>query len=177
MSYRKLFKGYISDLSKKTSAPGGGSAASLIFSVGVSLIEMAVNFSISKDNERKLNKVVSSFNKIKMKVLSYVDLDADIFRKVLKSKGEKKEALRRLNNITFDLGASCIRILTVAAGVRGSIRRSIISDFDIGIKCVDIALFASVKNMEANSKFFGIKNAVKTNYLKRYLKKDDSKYT
>jgi len=79
--------------------------------------------------------------------------------------------LRRLNNITFDLGSSCIRILTAAAGIRRLIKKGIMSDFDIGIKCVRIALFASVKNMEANSKFFGIDNAARTRYLKSYLKK------
>jgi len=172
MGYSTLFKSYISDLSSKSSAPGGGSAASLIFSIGASLIEMAINFSINKSNKYRLNKFVSSLRRIKKKVFSYVDLDADAFSEVLKSKGKKKKgALRRLNNITFDLGSSCIRILTAAAGIRRLIKKGIMSDFDIGIKCVRIALFASVKNMEANSKLFGVDNAARARYLKSYLKK------
>ena len=175
MSYHRLFEGYINDLSKKSSAPGGGSAASLVFVLGVSLMEMAVNFSINKDNKRKLNKIVSLFRKVKAKALSYVDLDASVFRQALKSKGRnKKYAIRRINNITFDLGDSCIKILTAVSGIRGLINRGIKSDFDIGIKCVKVALFASVKNMDANSKFFGIENSIKAGYLKKHLKKYDS---
>jgi len=172
MGHHKLFKKYLDDLSKKSSAPGGGSAASLIFSLGVSLMEMAVNFSINKDTKRILNKHISIFKRIKSKILPLVDLDAYIFKQVLKSKGKnRKSFLRSLNNITFDLGLSCIKILTAAADIRRLIKKGIISDFDIGIKCVKIALFASVKNMEANSKFFGIKNTAKAKYLKSYLKK------
>lgn len=171
MSYRKLFKRYLDDLSKKSSAPGGGSAASLVFSLGVSLMEMAVNFSINKAPGRRLNKYISFLKKMKTKVFSYIDLDADIFKQALKAKGKtRKDSLRRLNRITFDLGSSCIKILTYSADIRGLIKKGIVSDFDIGIKCVRVALFASVKNMEANSKFFGIKNDAKARYLKKYLK-------
>ncbi len=172
MGYSTLFESYLNDLSSRSSAPGGGSAASLVFSIGVSLIEMAVNFSINKDNKHRLNKSLSLFKRTEKKVLSYVDLDADIFREVLKLKGAKRKSfLRKLNNITFDLGVSCIRILTAATGIRRLIKKGIMSDFNIGIKCIRVALFASVKNMEANSKFFGIKNTAKTKYLRKYLKK------
>ena len=172
MGYRELFEGYLDGLSRKSSAPGGGSAASLVFSIGVSLMEMAVNFSINKENKHKLGKSVSLFRAEREKIFPYIDLDADIFRQVLETKGqERKNALRKLNDITFDLGTSCIKILRASNSARKLIKKGIMSDFDIGVECVKVALFASVKNMEANRRIFGIKNTAKTKYLENHMRK------
>ena len=48
-SYRGKFKGYLGNLSRRVPSPGGGSAVSLVFCLGVSLIVKAVNYFFSKE--------------------------------------------------------------------------------------------------------------------------------
>ncbi len=47
---------YIEDLAAKMPAPGGGSAACLVSCLGISLLEMAVNFTLGKNAYAKYNK-------------------------------------------------------------------------------------------------------------------------
>lgn len=169
VNYKNNFRRYLRDLSAKSSTPGGGSAASLVFCLGVSLIQMAVNFSMNK-NEKELKKALLHLEKIKSKILSYVDLDGKAFEKALMAKGKRKKlAYRNLDNITFDLGKNCIKILEVAKDVRIFIKKSIVSDFYVGLSFVRGALFSSVKNLEANSSSFALKNKKRIDYLKGYL--------
>ncbi len=172
MKYKGLFTQYINDLAQKTPTPGGGSAGSLIFCIGVSLIQMAVNFSITRKNKKRLKRAIFIFDKEKEKIFSYIDLDGEIFNKVIKSKGSlRKKFVKDLENITFELGKSCIKILLKANKIEFLIKTNILSDFYIGCKCIKVALFASVKNMEANEGFFFLKSRRKINYLKKYLNK------
>ncbi len=157
--YYKLFKDYLDDLSRRTPSPGGGSAASLVFSLGVSLIEMAVNFSINTENRAVLEMSILRLEKIKEEILSYIDLDADVFEDALKSRHkEDKTAILKLDGITFALGNNCVETLKFAEEIKPLIKKSIMSDFRIGAKYIEAALFSSIENMEANSKFFGLDN-------------------
>ncbi len=167
--YRSLLKGYINDLAKKTTAPGGGSAASLIFCVGASLIEMAIAFSLNKHNPKKLRSTLRLLRKERDRVFPYIDLDGDIFNKAIKEKGLlRKKIAKDLERITFNLGKSCVKVLTESKRIKPFIKKSILSDFDIGLKCIRVSLFASIKNMEANQKFFSLRSGKKINYLKGF---------
>lgn len=170
MKYKKQFSRYLNDLGAKSPTPGGGSAANLVFCLGVSLMEMAVNFSIN--NNRKLKGALCVFKNIKDKVLPVVDSDSEIFLRALKAKNkDKKRAYRELAKITFALGSNCIKILIVAKAIRVFIKKNIISDFDLGSECLKVALRASIKNLEANSSIFASQDKKKISYLKGYLKK------
>jgi len=168
--YGSSLKGYIKDLAKKTTACGGGSAASLVFCVGASLIEMAIAFSLNKHNSKELKGFLKLLRKEKEKVFLYIDLDGDIFSRAMKEKGVlRKKIARDLERITFNLGKSCVKVLTELKKIKPFIKKSILSDFDIGLKCIRVSLFASIKNMEANQKFFSLRSGKKINYLKRFL--------
>ncbi|MBU0503331.1 MAG: cyclodeaminase/cyclohydrolase family protein [Candidatus Omnitrophota bacterium] len=56
MYKNKSLEKYVNDLAGKFSAPGGGSAACLVSCLGVSLLEMAVNFTLGKSAFAKYNK-------------------------------------------------------------------------------------------------------------------------
>jgi|GEM_PF-759805 len=172
MTYRDKFSQYLKDLASKSPVPGGGSAASLVFCLGVSLIEMAINFSMGK-NKTTLKDTVLRLEKVKSKVLDYVDLDGAIFNKALKAKDprKKKKILKDLEKITFDLGNNCIKILMITKAARTFIKKSILSDFDIGQACLKLTILACIKNLEANSNIFGVWDKKRINYLKGYLKK------
>lgn len=56
MYYNKTLKKYIEDLAAKMPAPGGGSAACLVSCLGISLLEMTVNFTLGKSAYAKYDK-------------------------------------------------------------------------------------------------------------------------
>jgi formiminotetrahydrofolate cyclodeaminase len=168
-SYQNRFRKYLDDLAARAPAPGGGSAAGLICCVGISLIEMALRFSVDA-KEKKYAAYVRTIEKVKKKALVIVDKDAFCFSKALRAKGPARpRAYKELEKISFALGEYCITINTVARRVRPAIKKIIVSDFDAGIDCVMLACSMAVKNLEENAKLGGFPKAG-YNRLKRHLK-------
>ena len=160
--YGKQFSSYLQALSSKSSAPGGGSAGALSSALGVSLIQMAIQFSLNDKNRRRLTKTFKYLDRLKLKMISYIDLDGHVFNKTLKAKGaEKKKALLQLDKITFDLGKTCIKIVDATEDIKKYIKKNISSDLCIGLALVRVALFCSVSNLEANNKMFNNRTILK----------------
>jgi len=169
MKYEKLFRQYLKDLSVASAAPGGGSAGSLIFCLGVSLLQMAFNFSQPK-SKHDLSDFTTRLEKTKAKISVYIDKDGDIFTAAMKARGVQRKVYgRELEKIAFDLGSNCIRILMVAQSLEPFIQRNIISDFYLGGESIKLALISAIKNIEANSILFGINSRKSIGYLKSYL--------
>ncbi len=57
MAYAKeSIEKYIQDLAARVPAPGGGSAASLVGALGISLLEMVANYTIGKEKYKQYEK-------------------------------------------------------------------------------------------------------------------------
>ena len=137
MNHRKRFvyashiRKYCRDISKKTVAPGGGSAAAAVCCMGVSLLQMAIQFSWGRNGAR-LSAAYKKLEKMKAKLLLAIDSDADVFMSIMNNKhtSRKKYFIKRLNTITFDLGKNCITIVTIAKSIQKYIKKGIKSDFN-----------------------------------------------
>jgi formiminotetrahydrofolate cyclodeaminase len=166
--YRNSFIEYLQDLSKRQPHPGGGSVAYLAFCLGISLIQMALNFSDPHTKE-----VVKDLERFKNQVFPFIDLDGEIFTKLINEKNPEKrgELLKEAQQLSFELGKKCNKILTIIKGVDSKVKRSIKSDFYIGTKLLEVALFASIKNLEVNQMIFKVNNKKKVSCLKNYLMK------
>ena len=166
-SYRMSFKKYLDDLSKRKPTPGGGSAICLIFCTGVSLIEKAISFSSFADFKKQLKK----FQILRKRIYPYIDKDGYIFAKIMKSRGKKRVQLIRLSEgLIVDLGRASVEVFSLAKEVESGIKKTIISDFNIGLECVKITLLGCVLNLSANEKMFGTKSKF-INSFKKSLKK------
>jgi formiminotetrahydrofolate cyclodeaminase len=165
--YKKNFNEYLDELGKKTPHPGGGSGAALVFCLGVSLIQMSIAYSIPRPF--RINKTLRLMRK---KIFPFIDRDGQVFAKVVKSKNksEKRKWLGSAQKLTFEVGEYCHKLFLVARSVRGKIKSSIESDFYIGLKLAESALYSSIKNLEANQRMFQVDNTKKISRLKRYLK-------
>jgi len=153
--YRGKFKKYLNDLAKAKPAPGGGSAAALVFSIGLSLIEKAINFSSPTKFKKELKKL-QALNK---KLYPIIDQDGVIFAKIISCKGEKRlQFICKSENLIISLGQGSIKVFSLAKEIESGIKKSIISDFRLGLECAKIALLSCVLNLEANQKMFGRKN-------------------
>jgi formiminotetrahydrofolate cyclodeaminase len=166
-SYRKNFENYLNDLKKREPAPGGGSAVCLIFCTGLSLIEKAINYSLvpttknlsDKKKNKKLKTALVKLDKLRKKIYPYIDKDGYLFEKIIYSRGQKrKQFIAASEKIIIDLGESVQKVFYLAKEVESGIKKSIISDFRIGLEFAKSALFGCILNLEANRAIFGRQN-------------------
>jgi len=153
--YRTSFKKYLDDLGKRKPSPGGGSAVCLVFCIGISLIEKAINFSSPAKFKNELKKLQT----LKKKVYPSIDKDGLIFAKIIGSKGKKRAQFIRLSEgLSIDLGRGSLAVFSLAKDLESGIKKSIISDFNIGLECIKVALLGCILNLEANQRMFGRKS-------------------
>ncbi len=173
--YKSKFKNYFQDLGKREPSPGGGSAVCVAFCMGVSLIEKAVNYSfilkkndeITKKNNKKFEKIIIELQTLKKLVFPYIDEDGYIFQKIIKSKGEaRKQYIEQSESIICDIAESCGNMFCLVKKIEFLIKKSIESDFIIGMEFVRAALMGCVLNLEANGEFFGKRNK----YINKFKK-------
>ena len=152
MNYRTSFKKYLDDLGRPKPAPGGGSAVALIFCTGLSLIEKAINFS----NPSKFKKQLKKLQALAKLIYPNIDKDGLIFAKIMSSKGARRaQFIKQSESLIIDLGQASLKVFSLAKGVESGIKKSIISDLNIGLECAKIALLGCVFNLEANEIMFG----------------------
>lgn len=167
MSYRTGFKKYLDDLGKPKPSPGGGSSVALIFCIGISLIEKSINFSAPQRFKKELEKLRS----LSRKAYLAIDEDSVLFAKIMNSpKARRAQFIKQSESLVVGLGRSCLEVFSLAKEIESGIKKSIISDFNIGLECARITLRGCVLNLEANQKMFG-KRSKFTGTFKRYLKK------
>jgi len=167
-SYVADVKTYLNDLAARQPAPGGGSAAAFSLCMGISLIEKAVQYSASQN--KRLCGRAKALEVIRRKTLRYIDLDGIIFEQFIHAEKERKAIfLKKSEALIATIGTRCYAVYVLAQKVESDIKKSIISDFYIGLACIRVALCGCVYNLEANSVFFG-KNNRMIGIFKRYLK-------
>lgn len=177
--YRSNFKGYLKSLAKRKPCPGGGSAVSLVFCLGVSLIEKAINYSLilkpKSPKERLLNsefkKSVFILRRLRQRVYFFIDQDSCLFGKIMSSKGKRQKAfIVKSEQLLVETGKSCEAVFCLIKMLELKIKKGIISDFNIGRDLIKSVLFGCILNLEANARLFGSKNKY-IGGLKKSLKK------
>ncbi|UCG35041.1 MAG: cyclodeaminase/cyclohydrolase family protein [Candidatus Omnitrophota bacterium] len=164
-TYKTEFKGYLDDLAKKAPTPGGGSAVCVVFCIAVSLMEMAIQYSLGKN--KKLKEHLGQLQKLKRKVYPFIDLDGKLFNQIMKSKdSSRQKLLKKSEELIVELGRACLGLLSLAKKAESGIKKSIISDFYIGLGLGKVVLAGCIFNLEANSRMFGSKNK----YIKIFKK-------
>ncbi len=167
-NYRSHFRTYLDDLAARRPHPGGGSCAALAFCAGISLIEMALAYSkLIPASEKKF------FEKAKSRVFPFIDKDGEIFAALMKEKkaGKKKVLLGRAQKMICQLGCLCDEALARARKICPKINKGLNSDFYLGLKFLESALYASLLNLEANEKLFAVDNRCHIRQLKTVMRK------
>ena len=167
-TYRKDFKNYLSDFARRQPSPGGGSAVCLILCLGISLIEKAANYSLvlkpanpaQKTKNKQLNKGLKALGLLKREIYPCIDKDARIFARIMKAKAASRSRLTKENQelIAF-IGRTAYQVFSLSEVLESAVKRSIISDFRIGLNMARVALSGCIANLEANNKLFGIKSS------------------
>jgi formiminotetrahydrofolate cyclodeaminase len=96
----KTLQEYLDQLSRREPVPGGGSAAALAAAMAVGLISMVTNYSIGRKAntpavEKRLVKILSQSEPMRMRLLELVSLDSEAYLKVSAARSLDKKAQRQ----------------------------------------------------------------------------------
>ncbi len=82
-------KEYLDKLASNLPAPGGGSAAAVVSSCGVSCLLMVANFTLNKkgyeQHQQEIQKIIEKLTFYKTKIEEYIDKDVEAYNGVLNS--------------------------------------------------------------------------------------------
>jgi len=163
-SYGPKFKGYLNDLAAKTPSPGGGSAVAIAGCMGISLIEMAMQYSL-KENRT----VIAELAQLRNKIFPAIDNDAKLFAAIMKAKPDKRLPLvMKSEALIVSVGLAAIRAAQLSKKREGEIKNSILSDFTLGFDLLKAALKGCLLNLEGNGVMFG-KSSTFINTFKKAL--------
>lgn len=165
--YRQDFKIYLKDLGAKKPSPGGGSASALVFCLGSALMEKAIVYSLDKSPQ--LTSSLKILKSARAKIYLYIDLDAELFAKVMANKGAKRLVwIKKSEGLSIDLGQHCLKAALLYRKA-GLIKKGILSDYKLGLNLIEAGLKGAIDSLYSNSAMFGKLNP-KTAILEKGLK-------
>lgn len=161
--------GFTALLSGKSSVPGGGGAAALIASVGISLSSMAAAFTVGKPAYAEVNddmeRLLLECEELRKEALSLMDRDAEVFEpmsavyKMPKDTEEEREekarameaCLRDAASVPLSLMELCCRGIDIAGEAAKKGSRLLISDAGCSAASLDAALSSAYLNVLINT--------------------------
>lgn len=162
---------FIERLGSKEAVPGGGGAAALTASLGISLCKMAANLTVGKkkyaDVEEEMYEIIAECDKLSEEFVGLIQKDADGFLPLSKAYGLpteteeqkkfKEETLEReLVNATavpFEIMEKCSKAIELSAIVAEKGSRLVVSDAACAINTCMSALKCASLNVYINTKF------------------------
>jgi len=164
MYINKSIKIYLDDLAAKKPAPGGGSAAALSASIGVSLMLMAANYTSGnskyKDCEEKVVDILVKCENYKSQLEELIDEDIEAYERLdaaIKESGKDEGKLARFYKEavvppfdTCKISAECLKLCKVLARCGN---KKLITDIAIATILLEGAFFSAKFNVYINLKY------------------------
>lgn len=164
MYINRSIKEYLSDLAAKKPAPGGGSAAALAASIGVSLMSMVANYTVGnpkyKEHETKIADILVKISEFKERLQTLVDEDVAAYTKLAEAIKRHKddpakleEAYKEAVNPPFDIckiTAEAIKFCELLAEYGNP---NLITDTAIAVIFLEGAFFSGKFNVYINLKY------------------------
>lgn len=162
---------FIDKLGSKDAVPGGGGAAALTASLGISLCKMAANLTVGKkkfaDVEKEMYEIMAECDNLAEEFVSLIQKDADGFLPLSKAYGLptdteeqkkfKEETLERelvhAAEVPFEIMEKCARAIELSAIVAEKGSRLVVSDAACAIKTSMTAMECASLNVYINTKY------------------------
>jgi len=162
---------FIEKLGSKDAVPGGGGAAALTASLGISLCKMAANLTVGKkkyvDVEAEMYEIMAECDKLAEDFVGLIQKDADGFLPLSKAYGLpteteeqkrfKEETLERelvhAAEVPFEIMEKCARAIELSAIVAEKGSRLVVSDAACAINTCMSALKCASLNVYINTKY------------------------
>lgn len=151
-------KKYSELLSQRIPVPGGGSAAALVGALGAALIAMVANYSLGKGKpqpvEKKISEILAKSEKIRRQLLVLVDLDAQAYLNVVKSrKGtdkQKAEAKKNAREVPLEISRLCYEALELTSYLVENGNKYLLSDVEVAVDFLSAAFNSAIANVRVN---------------------------
>ena len=129
-------KAYVDVLAKKEPVPGGGSAAALTGALGASLLCMVARYSKGKSQskaiESRIHKILEQSENIQKSFLELVDLDAQVYLKVVRATAKaKKTALKEARKVPKEVCRLCYKAIGLAPFLVKKGNKYLVADVDV----------------------------------------------
>jgi len=141
----------------RTPTPGGGSAAAYTAALGVALLSMVANYSLgkaSKDVDRKLRKILKENDKVRRRLLELVDLDAQAYLKVVKTRKAapaiRQKAFRQARAVPVEVSRLCYQVVRQAPFLVAKGNKYLLSDVEVAVEFLLAAFHAAMINVRVN---------------------------
>lgn len=180
-------KKYLDDLSSNLPAPGGGSAAALVSSCGVSCLLMVANFTVGKKGyeqyQEEIKKIISELEHCKQQLQKFIDKDVEAYNKVSQAyklpkntpldeeirQKQIQAALKEAANVGFETMKVAHKCIPVAERLVKIGNKNLITDVACGIIFLLAGVQAAKYNVYINLKF--IKDTAFTKEVKKTVQK------
>lgn len=164
---------YIDLTSQKRPAPGGGSVLALVSSLGLALSQMAMNFSLDKEDflgldpasQEEIRQDLEELGRLRQGLEELIDLDSQAFNGVLRAykldredparPGAIEEGYKEALAVPLKCLNYSLRSLELELSLAGHANKGLISDTAIGAILSYTALEASIYNIKINLKGIG----------------------
>lgn len=175
---------YLDDLSAKLPAPGGGSAAALVSSVGVSLLSMVANFTLNKKGYEKyddeIKDTIAKLDEARREVSKLIDDDVEAYNNLSATyklpKNTQQEIKQRDEKIQLSLKDSLavpckifeisVDVLPLAFRLAEIGNKNLISDVSCGASILKAGIESAKFNIDINLKFITDAEFVKETKIK-----------
>ncbi len=149
---------YLEQLSLRVPAPGGGSAAALVGALGAALISMVANYSLSKKNPKpsdsRIKALLLKSEKLRKRLLELVDLDAQAYLGVVKtrqaSEAVKQRALKKACDVPREVCRLCLSAVELTPFLVKNGNRHLMSDIKVALELLTAAFDSALLNIETN---------------------------
>lgn len=149
---------YLDALSARTPVPGGGSAAALTAATGTALVSMVAGYSQgkgkSKNVEKRIRGILTQSERIRKRLLALVDLDAQAYLKVVKTRGASARLRRRALNgaakVPREVCRLCYKAVQLMPYLVEKGNPHLMSDIMVAAEILFAAFHAARINVEIN---------------------------
>jgi len=155
---------YIEDLGARLPAPGGGSASAACGSLGVALVLMVSNFTLGNEKyaayEKEIKKIIAEAEKLKKKLLKFIDEDVEAYKKlsaVYKLPKEERDstleaASKEALAVPLDICRAAHEAMQLVKSLLEKGNRNLISDVGIAASMIYSAFESAKMNVDINLK-------------------------
>ena len=162
---------FIDKLGSKEAVPGGGGAAALTASLGISLCKMAANLTVGKkkyaDVEEEMFKIIEECDRLARTFVSLIQKDAEGFFPLSQAYGlpadteeqrlYKEKVLERelftAAQVPFEIMENCARAVELSLTVAQKGSRLVVSDAACAVKTLFSAMQCASLNVYINTKY------------------------
>jgi formiminotetrahydrofolate cyclodeaminase len=161
MYIKKSIQEYLHDLAARKPAPGGGSAAALSASIGVSLISMVANYTAGNPkyagSDARARKILAASEEARAKLETLIDADVDAYNKLSSAMRMKKASIEEDYKAALNppyevcrISAECMKLCEELLEVGN---RNLITDTAIAAILLEGAFFSAKFNVYINLKY------------------------